>query len=337
MTGVAARAFVLPLPDPPRPSASRAWPAGHPARGTPRHPAKADHASVRCPSSYEIRIRGRVGDHLADALGMATVVEPVDTVLRGPVADQEDLHGTPRAPPGHGARAGRDPPAPADLSSSASRKSVRAARMIVPCPTLDKPSTTGNLLRDMPGGRSDRTPSLVTQFVPPSPPFGLVERLPPARTRRARARGAGDAGLRPGRKRQDRAAVVGRSGPGRDASCRVGLARAGRRRSGALLGLGARLAAHRRRGARRVGAGGAGRHRCATRAAVFMPLLVNALAELERAGDPRARRHPRRALARVPRTTCASSSCTPRSNCGSCSARAPTRRSRYTSCGCVGV
>jgi hypothetical protein len=42
---------------------------------------------------YEIRIKGRVGDHLADALGLSTVVEPVDTVLRGPVADQEDLHG----------------------------------------------------------------------------------------------------------------------------------------------------------------------------------------------------------------------------------------------------
>jgi hypothetical protein len=42
---------------------------------------------------YEIRIRGRVGEHLAEALGLATVVEPADTVLRGPVADQEDLHG----------------------------------------------------------------------------------------------------------------------------------------------------------------------------------------------------------------------------------------------------
>ena len=41
---------------------------------------------------YEIRIKGRVGDHLADALGMETVVEPVDTVLRGSVADQADLH-----------------------------------------------------------------------------------------------------------------------------------------------------------------------------------------------------------------------------------------------------
>jgi hypothetical protein len=41
---------------------------------------------------YEIRIKGRVGDHLADALGLTTVIEPVDTVLRGPVTDQEDLH-----------------------------------------------------------------------------------------------------------------------------------------------------------------------------------------------------------------------------------------------------
>ena len=28
----------------------------------------------------------------------------------------------------------------------------------------------------MPGGKSDGTPSLVTQFAPPPPPFGLVER-----------------------------------------------------------------------------------------------------------------------------------------------------------------
>ena len=41
---------------------------------------------------YEIRVKGRVGEHLADALGLATVAEPVDTVLRGPVADQEGLH-----------------------------------------------------------------------------------------------------------------------------------------------------------------------------------------------------------------------------------------------------
>jgi hypothetical protein len=43
--------------------------------------------------SYEIRVRGRVGDDLAAALGLAVEVEPVETVLRGTVADQEDLHG----------------------------------------------------------------------------------------------------------------------------------------------------------------------------------------------------------------------------------------------------
>lgn len=42
---------------------------------------------------YEIRIKGRVGDHLADALGLDAEVKPVDTVLRGPVENQDDLHG----------------------------------------------------------------------------------------------------------------------------------------------------------------------------------------------------------------------------------------------------
>ena len=43
--------------------------------------------------NYEIRVRGRVGENLADALGLAAEVEPVETVLRGPVAGQDDLHG----------------------------------------------------------------------------------------------------------------------------------------------------------------------------------------------------------------------------------------------------
>ena len=43
--------------------------------------------------NYEIRVRGRVGEHVADALGLAAEVEPVETVLRGPVTDQEGLHG----------------------------------------------------------------------------------------------------------------------------------------------------------------------------------------------------------------------------------------------------
>jgi hypothetical protein len=44
------------------------------------------------PLNYEIRVRGRVGDHLADALGLAAEVEPVETVLRGPVRGQDGLH-----------------------------------------------------------------------------------------------------------------------------------------------------------------------------------------------------------------------------------------------------
>ena len=44
------------------------------------------------PLNYEIRVRGRVGEHLADALGMAAEVEPVETVLRGPVNTQDGLH-----------------------------------------------------------------------------------------------------------------------------------------------------------------------------------------------------------------------------------------------------
>ncbi len=42
--------------------------------------------------NYEIRVRGRVGEHLADALGLAAEVEPVETILRGPMRDQDDLH-----------------------------------------------------------------------------------------------------------------------------------------------------------------------------------------------------------------------------------------------------
>jgi hypothetical protein len=40
---------------------------------------------------YEIRIKGRVGEHLADALGLDVEVEPADTLLRGPVEDQAGL------------------------------------------------------------------------------------------------------------------------------------------------------------------------------------------------------------------------------------------------------
>jgi hypothetical protein len=43
---------------------------------------------------YEIRIRGRVSPALlARFEGMRSEVEPVETVLHGPVADQAALHG----------------------------------------------------------------------------------------------------------------------------------------------------------------------------------------------------------------------------------------------------
>ena len=51
--------------------------------------------SVGVPSMsmrYEIRVRGRVDGHLADALGLDARVEPVETVLRGAMEGQADLH-----------------------------------------------------------------------------------------------------------------------------------------------------------------------------------------------------------------------------------------------------
>ena len=45
-------------------------------------------------SSYQIRVRGRVSAALLESFeGMASEVEPVETVLHGPVRDQAELHG----------------------------------------------------------------------------------------------------------------------------------------------------------------------------------------------------------------------------------------------------
>jgi hypothetical protein len=41
--------------------------------------------------NYEIRVRGRVGEHLAESLGLHAEVEPVETVLRGAVDQQDGL------------------------------------------------------------------------------------------------------------------------------------------------------------------------------------------------------------------------------------------------------
>ncbi|HEY4726138.1 MAG TPA: hypothetical protein VIJ13_09325 [Actinomycetota bacterium] len=48
----------------------------------------------RAGGSYEIRVRGRLSDSLVAAFeGMRASVEPVETVLHGPVEDQAALHG----------------------------------------------------------------------------------------------------------------------------------------------------------------------------------------------------------------------------------------------------
>jgi hypothetical protein len=45
-------------------------------------------------SRYEIRVRGRLGEKVAATFeGFDMEVEPVETVLRGPIQDQSALHG----------------------------------------------------------------------------------------------------------------------------------------------------------------------------------------------------------------------------------------------------
>jgi hypothetical protein len=44
--------------------------------------------------SYEIRVKGRVSRALLDSFdSMSSELEPVETVLHGPVRDQAELHG----------------------------------------------------------------------------------------------------------------------------------------------------------------------------------------------------------------------------------------------------
>jgi hypothetical protein len=45
-------------------------------------------------ATYEIRVRGRVTGALLESFeGMSSALEPVDTILHGPVRDQAELHG----------------------------------------------------------------------------------------------------------------------------------------------------------------------------------------------------------------------------------------------------
>jgi hypothetical protein len=44
-------------------------------------------------ANYEIRIKGRVSDSLLSAFeGLAVTTEPVETVVYGPLADQDAIH-----------------------------------------------------------------------------------------------------------------------------------------------------------------------------------------------------------------------------------------------------
>jgi hypothetical protein len=48
---------------------------------------------TRVTAAYEIRIKGRVGDSVLLMFeGLSATIEPVETVLYGPIPDQEALH-----------------------------------------------------------------------------------------------------------------------------------------------------------------------------------------------------------------------------------------------------
>jgi hypothetical protein len=60
----------------------------------PTHPETGDRVVNVADSTYEIRIKGRVSRALLDSFeGMKSDLEPVETVLHGPVRDQSELHG----------------------------------------------------------------------------------------------------------------------------------------------------------------------------------------------------------------------------------------------------
>ena len=61
-------------------------------RGGTDHPVRGEPHDTVVSLTYEIRVRGRVEDHLAEELGLAARVEPVETILQGAVTGQDQLH-----------------------------------------------------------------------------------------------------------------------------------------------------------------------------------------------------------------------------------------------------
>ena len=60
---------------------------------TPAHPGRIN--AARVPGvGYEIRVRGRLSDTMSDAFEDFTAsLKPAETVMRGEVRDQSELHG----------------------------------------------------------------------------------------------------------------------------------------------------------------------------------------------------------------------------------------------------
>ncbi|MFL6010899.1 MAG: hypothetical protein ACJ74A_06835 [Gaiellaceae bacterium] len=57
------------------------------------HPTASDVQEVK-PSRYEFRVRGRLAERLLSSFdGFDAEIQPVETILSGPVADQAALHG----------------------------------------------------------------------------------------------------------------------------------------------------------------------------------------------------------------------------------------------------
>ena len=72
----------------------------HPCRVMPDHPRRVQAPGTCRPlglvteMSYEFRIKGRVSRAVLESFeGLASDLEPVETVLHGPVRDQAELHG----------------------------------------------------------------------------------------------------------------------------------------------------------------------------------------------------------------------------------------------------
>jgi hypothetical protein len=61
---------------------------------TQDHPSKRQGHEVVPPTGYEIRVKGRMSDSLTGAFeDFTAAVKPAETVMRGEVRDQSELHG----------------------------------------------------------------------------------------------------------------------------------------------------------------------------------------------------------------------------------------------------